>query len=132
VSDNRYLHLVRHDCPLTPGTHVVVYCRDSGGEEQDRSVSQQVDTAREYCQHHNLVLEKVYIDEARLSSNTEKRDALQELLSDLRRRFKRIHDRYKRDRAIREKPFGVVFWKSNRRGRDSIEATNIKTDLRLH
>ncbi|NJL56040.1 recombinase family protein [bacterium] len=131
ATDNRYLHLVRHDCPLTPGTHVVVYCRDSGGEEQDRSVSQQVETAREYCQHHNLVLEKIYIDEARLSSNTEKRDALQEMLFDLRRRFKTIHDRKKRNRRTEENPFGVVFWKSNRLGRDSIEATNIKTDLRL-
>ena len=71
-SENRYLHLIRQDCPLPPGTHVVVYCRDSGGEEQDRSVSQQIDTAHEYCQHHNLVLEKVYVDEARLSSNTRK------------------------------------------------------------
>ena len=37
---------------------------------------------REYCQHHNLVLDKLYVDEAKLSSNTEKRDALQEMLSD--------------------------------------------------
>jgi DNA invertase Pin-like site-specific DNA recombinase len=77
------------------------------------------------------VLEQVYVDEARLSSNTEKRDQLQEMLSDLRRRFKHINDRYKREKASREKPFGVIFWKSNRLGRDSIEATNIKTDLRL-
>jgi site-specific DNA recombinase len=130
-TDNRYLHLIRQDCPLPPGTHVVIYCRDSGGEEQDRSVTQQIDTAREYCRHHNLVLDKLYIDESKLSSNTEKRDALQELLSDLRRRFKQINDRYKREKASHEKPFGVIFWKSNRLGRDSIEATNIKTDLRL-
>ena len=32
----RELEVARQDCPLTPGTHVVVYCRDSGGEEQDR------------------------------------------------------------------------------------------------
>jgi hypothetical protein len=38
-SDNRYLHLIRQDCLLPPGTHVVGYCRDSGGEEQDCSVS---------------------------------------------------------------------------------------------
>jgi len=112
-NNHRYLHLIRQDCPLPPGTHVVVYCRDSGGEEQDRSVSQQIDTAREYCQHHNLMFEKVYVDEARSSSNTEKRDALQELLSDLRRRFKRVHDRHKRTKVTRENPFGVVFWKSN-------------------
>ena len=129
--DNRYLHLVRQDCPLPPGTHAVIYCRDSGGEEQDRSVTQQIDTAREYCQHHNLVLDRVYVDEARVSSNTDKRDQLQEMLFDLRQRFALIHDRYKREKLTQERPFGVIFWKSNRLGRDSIEATNIKTDLRL-
>ena len=77
------------------------------------------------------MLDKLYVDESKLSSNIEKRDALQELLSDLRRRFRHINDRYKREKASRENPFGVIFWKSNRLGRDSIEATNIKTDLRL-
>lgn len=127
----RYLHLIRQDCPLPPGTHVVGYCRDSGGEEQDRSVSQQADTIREYCAHHNLVLDKLYLDEARKSSNTDKREALQDLLYDLRGNFQRINDRYRREKAVVENPFGVIFWKSNRLGRDSIEATNIKTDLRL-
>ena len=132
TSDNRYLHLVRQDCPLPPGTHAVIYCRDSGGEEQDRSVTQQIDTAREYCQHHNLVLDRVYVDEARLSSNTDKRDQLQEMLFDLRQPLRpasMIATNARRSRT--SSPFGVIFWKSNRLGRDSIEATNIKTDLRL-
>jgi DNA invertase Pin-like site-specific DNA recombinase len=77
------------------------------------------------------VLDHAYVDESKLSSNTDKRDQFQEMLFDLRRRFKHINDRYKREKASREKPFGVIFWKSNRLGRDSIEATNIKTDLRL-
>lgn len=131
MAGDRYLHLVRQDCPLPPGTHVVIYCRDSGGEEQDRSVQQQIETAREYCQHHNLVVDRVYVDEARVSSNTEKRNQLQEMLLDLHRSFRLIHDRYKRERAVQESPYGVIFWKSNRLGRDSIEATHIKTDLRL-
>lgn len=59
TTDNRYLHLIRQDCPLPPAAHVVIYCRDSGGEEQDRSVSQQIDTAREYCLYHNLIVDKV-------------------------------------------------------------------------
>ena len=127
----RYLHLIRQDCPLPPGTHVVGYCRDSGGEEQDRSVAQQAETIREYCAHHHLVLDKLYLDEARKSSNTDKREGLQEMLFDLRARFKRINDRYRREKAVAENPFGAIFWKSNRLGRDSIEAMNIKTDLRL-
>ncbi len=129
--NSRYLHLIRQDCPLPPGTHVVGYCRDSGGEEQDRSVSQQADTIREYCAHHHLILDELYLDEARKSSNTDKREALQDMLSDLRAGFKRINDRYRREKATVENPFGVIFWKSNRLGRDSIEAMNIKTDLRL-
>lgn len=106
TDDNRYLHLVRQDCLLTPGTHAVVYCRDSGGDEQDRSVAQQIDVAREYCQHHNLVLDQVDVDESRLSSNTEKRDALQEMLSTMRRRFKHINDRYKREKPAARSPLG--------------------------
>ena len=34
MSDERYLHLVRQDCPLPPGTHVVLYTRDSGGKNK--------------------------------------------------------------------------------------------------
>src|SRR6185369_10227414 len=99
TSDDRYLHIMRQDCPLPPGTHVVVYCRDSGGEEQDRSVAQQIAVAEEYCQRHHLVLECVYPEESRQSSNTEKREKLQAMLLDLRQRFKRINDRYKRERV---------------------------------
>ena len=131
MTDNRYLHLVRQDCPVPPGTHVVVYCRDSGGDEQDRSISQQVETAKEYCEHHHLILDHIYMDQARLSSNTEKRDALKEMLSAIRQQRKTINDRHKREKVVQEQPFGVIFWKSNRLGRDSIEATNIKTDLKL-
>lgn len=38
--NTRYLHLIRQDCPLPPGTHVVGYCRDSGGEEKKATYSQ--------------------------------------------------------------------------------------------
>jgi len=129
--ENNYLHIVRQDCPLPPGTHVVIYCRDSGGEEQDRSVTQQIETAKEYCRHHNLIVDRVFVDEAKVSSNTDKRGSLQEMLHLVRGQFKTIHDRKKRAKSAEENPFGIIFWKSNRLGRDSIEATHIKTDLRL-
>ena len=62
MSDSRYLHLLRSDCPLPPGTHVVLYTRDSGGDEQDKSIVQQNEAAQEFCQHFGLVLEHVYCD----------------------------------------------------------------------
>ena len=131
MSDERYLHLIRTTCPLPSGTHVVAYCRDSGGEEQDRSVQQQIQVVREFCSAHGLILERTYVDEAKLSSNTEKRTAINELLSDLSRRFKQIRSLEKRKAQVEKYPFGVIVWKSNRLGRDSIETTYIKADLRI-
>jgi len=42
-----------------------------------------------------------------------------------------IHDRRKRARKLETNPFGIIFWKSNRLGRDSLETRFIKADLRL-
>ncbi len=131
MTDNRYLHLIRQDCPLPPGTHVIAYCRDSGGEEQDRSVQQQIQTVREYCTQFGLVLERVYADEARSGSGTEKRDQLQIMLSDIARRFRQIRNLEKRRDYMEQNPFAVVVWKSNRLGRDSVETTYIKADMRI-
>lgn len=130
-SDNRYLHLIRQDCPLPPGTHVIAYCRDSGGEEQDRSIQQQTQTVREYCNKHGLVLERIYADEARTGASAEKRTQLQDMLSDIARRFKQIRSLDKRRDYLEKHPFGIIVWKSNRLGRDSIETTYIKADLRI-
>src|SRR5258708_2726599 len=131
MADDLYLHLIRSDCPLPAGTHVVAYCRDSGGEEQDRSVQQQIRAIYEYCHFHQLVLEKTYFDEAKTASNSENRDQLTALLADLRHRFKEIKDRYRRDKLTVKRPFGVLFWKSNRLSRDLVETTFIKADLRM-
>src|SRR5687767_5986086 len=130
-ADERYLHLIRKDCPLPPGTHIVAYCRDSGGEEQDRSVQQQMQVIREYCSHYGLVLERLYIDEARTGSNAEKREELERMMADLSRRFKQILNLEKRRQHMEKHPFGVLVWKSNRLGRDSVNTTFNKAALRI-
>ena len=42
-----------NDCPLPAGSRVAGYFRDSGGDEQERSVNQQRRVAEEYCQRHH-------------------------------------------------------------------------------
>ena len=81
--------------------------------------------------HFGLILEHTYTDDAKQASNTEKRSYLQDMLLDLRNRFRQINDRTKRARKVESNPFGVIFWKSNRLGRDSVETRFIKAELRL-
>lgn len=131
LTDQRYLNLIRKDCPLPPGAHVVAYCRDSGNEEQERSVRQQQAAIEEYCQTHQLVLERFYIDEARTGSESEKRDGLKAMMLDFAARFKQIRDLDKRRRYMEKNPFGLIVWKSNRLGRDSIETSLNKADMRI-
>jgi len=58
---------------LRPGAHVFAYLRDSGGDGQEKSVKQQEDVIRAYCQRHNLVLARVFADVARSGGSVEKR-----------------------------------------------------------
>lgn len=126
-----YDHLIRPDCPLPAGTSVVGYCRDSGNEDQERSVSQQREAIAEYCRTHGLILERTYFDAAQTGSSAEKRDDLNRMLENLRERFRAIRNRHKREAQTAARPFGLVVWKSNRLSRDALETTHLKSDLRM-
>jgi hypothetical protein len=78
-----------------------------------------------------LVLERFYSDEAEKATAVEKRDAFADMLSELRHRFPPIYDPTKREQRAKEKPFGLVCWKSNRPGRDLVHTRHVKSDLRL-
>lgn len=129
--NNKYLHLIRQDCPLPSGTLVDVYCRDSGGETQERSIGQQREMALEYIDAHHLVLNEIYTDEAATGSNTDNRTGLNKMLSDIAAQHARIGDIHKRERHMAKNPRGVIVFKSNRLGRDSIETSLTKSDLRV-
>lgn len=131
VNSQHYLHLIRQDCPLPKGAHVVLYCRDSGGEEQDKSVEQQKEVALEYCKHFGLVLDAIYEDEARRATAVEKRDGFAAMMDDLHARFSMIYDPVRRAKRAQAKPFGIICWKSNRLGRDVVHTRHVKSDLRL-
>lgn len=127
---SQYQHIVRPDCPVPAGTIVIAYCRDSGGDDQDRSIAQQMATIREYCIRHRLILETIYVDEAKKSSNTEKRDALNDLLANIRDRFPTIHNQARRHRMTASHP-AILLWRSNRIGRDAVECSYLTAEFQM-
>ena len=75
---------MKQDCPLELGSTVWAYFRDSGGEGQERSVSQQLEAAKEYAANHRVELSQTFADRAKPGSSTVGREALQDLLTSAR------------------------------------------------
>lgn len=117
--------------PLAPGATVWAYLRDSGGESQERSVDQQIQLANEYCVKHQLVLQELFPDRARQGSNTDARTELNRMLGLARELFPQVHDRKRREEVAAKLNHGIIFWRFNRLGRDSIETSLIRSDLRM-
>jgi hypothetical protein len=118
-------------CPVGPGASAWFIARDSGGDAQERSVPQQVEVYRAYCDHFGLVDDGVYVDIARPGDSAEDREGLQAMLAEARRRWPRIQDRKKRQKQAERINHVVVFWKSSRVGRDQTGSRFIKADLRI-
>ena len=105
-------------CPLEPGSYVVAYGRDSGGEEQERSVDQQIKVYQAYCAHFGLILVvDVFTDRAKKGSTMVGREGLDALLKYL-------------DENGSKRVQGVLFWKINRLGRSIKEDNFIISKLR--
>jgi site-specific DNA recombinase len=115
---------MKRDCPLPVDSQVWAYFRDSGGEAQERSVNQQLEFAREYSAKHGIHLTMTFADEARPGSTTVKRDALQDLLARARQLAPNRKERSP------EAPDGILFWDVRRLGRDQLDNSFIKADLR--
>lgn len=98
-----------------PGDHVIAYLRDSGHEKQEASIAQQEAAILEYCNLHNLVLERAYKDEARKGSSDIGRDALDEMMN-----------------ALRHLPSlaGVIVWSNSRFARNTIHAQFYRAEIR--
>ncbi len=105
-------------CPITAGSRVWGYARDSGGDEQ--SIDDQINAIRDYCAEHNLVIEKLFTDRARPGSTTAGRDQFQAMIT------------LARNLAERDRPAGVVFWSFSRLSRDYDDAAFFTADLRRH
>lgn len=102
--------------PFPPGASVVAYLRDSGGEEQDLSTSEQQNALQEWCNTQNLRLSRIFRDEARPGSSTLTRTAFNAMMT-------HFHDPACRDA-------GVIIWKYSRFSRDFDDAQFFKADLR--
>jgi DNA invertase Pin-like site-specific DNA recombinase len=103
-------------CPLSAAARVVAYARDSGGEEQERSVDQQIALYSDYAKHFNLQLLETFTDRARPGSSTVHRDG-----------FERMMNFLHQDPAPAE---GLLLWKINRFARNLIESQYYIADLR--
>jgi site-specific DNA recombinase len=110
--------------PLPPGSQVAGYYRDSGGPDQERSVEQQQQAVRAYCELHHLALVREYADEARGGGTVAGRDAFEAMMHDLRRL---APERKRRDP---EAPAGLLFWDLKRFARSEDDGAYFSADLR--
>jgi hypothetical protein len=113
-----------NDCPLPPGSRVAGYFRDSGGEEQERSVDQQRRVAEEYCQQHHLVLVRIFADEARPGSTIVGRDGFDDLIRYCRQYAPSA------ERRTPDAPEGILLWDLKRFARDRLDNAFFKADTR--
>lgn len=100
---------------LAPGSLVVAYLRDSGGDKQELSVIQQRKEVKEYCKSHGLILAEIFEDLARSGTSTTKRDG-----------FEGMIDHCHHDREIT----GLIVWNFARFARNVHDAMYYKADLR--
>lgn len=68
----------RNDSPVSPGCVVWAYCRDSGGEDQD--ITSQKAAVLEYIEHHGLVLDRLFVDEATSGTSVAGREQFQQMI----------------------------------------------------
>lgn len=101
--------------PFAPGSSIVAYLRDSGGDEQDLSIAQQTDVIRKWCVENGLTLTRQFTDEAISGSSSNKRTAFNDMIA------------YFRGAPIEA---GVIIWKFSRFARNLEDAQFYKAALR--
>ena len=103
--------------PFAPGSPIVAYLRDSGGDEQDLSLDQQEAAVRAWCTDQSLTLTRIFRDEHISGSSSDNRPGFEELIA------------YFRSKPPPQEK-GVVLWKFSRFARNLNDAQFYKADLR--
>lgn len=100
--------------PLSHGSTVWAYLRDSGGPAQENSVTQQEAEIRAYCDRHGLSLTYIFKDIARSGGSVISRDDFERMI----------------DLTETLIPDGLLIWNFARFSRDSNDSTFYKALLR--
>lgn len=110
------MNLIPPPSTLPPGSTVWAYLRDSGGENQDRSITRQLEVILIYCAQHRLELVHVYRDEARSGTTTAGRDDFMRMINQADRQD--------------HNPNGLLLWSFSRFGRNLDDSQYYKSRLR--
>jgi len=102
--------------PFPHGAHVAAYLRDSGHEDQELSVDQQLAAITTWCAQNGLILTRTFIDAAAPGSSTLTRPAINQMIAHFR--------------TPKIAETGIVIWKYNRFARSIDDAQYFKADLR--
>ena len=97
------------------GRSAVIYARYSSHAQRDESIEQQIQKCEEYAQRQGLTVIEIYSDAA-ISGKTDNRPAFQRMMKD----SKKHRFQY------------VIAWKSNRMGRNMMEAMINNAELMKH
>lgn len=100
---------------LPPGSQVCCYLRDSGGESQEQSTSQQRREIESFCETNALTLARVFEDAAKSGGSTKKREQFQEMISYC---------------TGEDRPLGLLVWNYARFSRDMDDSTFYRAMLR--
>lgn len=101
---------------LRPGSLVFAYLRDSGGDSQEKSVKQQENIIRAYCERHDLILSRIFADVARSGGSVEKRSEFLAMIDVTK--------------SPQECPSGLLLWNLARFSRDVDDSDFYKSTLR--
>lgn len=102
--------------PFQPESKLVVYLRDSGGDEQEMSIEQQEDVLRKWCVESQYLITRVFVDRAKPGSSVVGREQFLEMI-----------DHFRQPDC---QETGVVFWSYSRFARNYDESQFYKSDLR--
>lgn len=99
------------------GARIAIYCRDSGGDTQDLSITQQLESLGNWASENGVIITRSFSDNARSGSRVAGRD-----------QFLSMMDYF----STPQPEVGVLFWELSRFARDYNDAMYYLSDLRRH